>query len=98
MVRPGSRNLITDVRGIAVGNAEDATAMSGLTVIFAEGRAVGAGTCGGAPGTGNRMPAPEGLNVADAIVLSGGSVLARRGGRGDELVAADGLPSARWWR
>ncbi len=77
MIRPGSRNLITDVRGITVGNAEDATAMSGLTVIFAEGRAVGAvDVRGGAPGTRETESLmPEGLNVGvDAIVLSGGSV------------------------
>ena len=77
MIRPGSRNLITDVRGITVGNAEDATAMSGLTVIFAEGRAVGAADVrGGAPGTRETEALmPEGLNVGvDAIVLSGGSV------------------------
>jgi L-aminopeptidase/D-esterase-like protein len=77
MIRPGSRNLITDVRGITVGNAEDATAMTGLTVIFAEGRAVGAvDVRGGAPGTRETESLmPEGLNVGvDAIVLSGGSV------------------------
>ncbi len=102
MVRPGSRNLITDVRGIAVGNAEDATAMSGLTVIFAEGRAVGAADVrGGAPGTRETEAlAPEGLNVGvDAIVLSGGSVYGldaagavtnwiAQAGRGYKLVGA----------
>lgn len=102
MVRPGSRNLITDVRGIAVGNAEDATAMSGLTVIFAEGRAVGAvDVRGGAPGTRETESLmPEGLNVGvDAIVLSGGSVYGldaagavtnwvAQAGRGYKLVGA----------
>lgn len=51
--------------------------MSGLTVIFAEGRAVGAvDVRGGAPGTRETESLmPEGLNVGvDAIVLSGGSV------------------------
>jgi L-aminopeptidase/D-esterase-like protein len=77
MIRPGSRNLITDVRGIKVGNAEDATAMSGVTAIFAEGRAVGAvDVRGGAPGTRETEALlPEGLNVGvDAVVLAGGSV------------------------
>lgn len=77
MIRPGSRNLITDVRGIKVGNAEDATAMTGVTVVFAEARAVGAADVrGGAPGTRETEALlPEGLNVGvDAIVLSGGSV------------------------
>ncbi len=77
MIRPGSRNLITDVRGIKVGNAEDATAITGVTVVFAEGRAVGAADVrGGAPGTRETEALlPEGLNVGvDAIVLAGGSV------------------------
>jgi L-aminopeptidase/D-esterase-like protein len=77
MIRPGPKNLITDVRGLKVGNAEDATAMSGVTVVFAEGRAVGAADVrGGAPGTRETEALlPEGLNVGvDAIVLAGGSV------------------------
>ncbi len=77
MIGPGSRNLITDVRGIKVGNGEDTTAMTGVTVILAEGRAVGAvDVRGGAPGTRETEALlPEGLNVGiDAIVLSGGSV------------------------
>ena len=51
--------------------------MTGVTVIFAEGRAVGAADVrGGAPGTRETEALlPEGLNVGiDAIVLSGGSV------------------------
>ena len=78
MVRPGPKNLITDVRGLAVGNAEDATAMTGVTVLFAESRAVGAADVrGGAPGTRETEALlPEGLNVGvDAIVLAGGSVV-----------------------
>lgn len=77
MIRPGPRNLITDVRGIKVGNAEDATAMTGVTVVFAEERGVGAvDVRGGAPGTRETESLlPEGLNVGvDAVVLSGGSV------------------------
>ena len=77
MIRPGSRNLITDVRGIKVGNAEDAKAITGVTVVFAGNRAVGAADVrGGAPGTRETEAlVPEGLNVGvDAIVLAGGSV------------------------
>jgi L-aminopeptidase/D-esterase-like protein len=77
MITPGSRNLITDVRGIKVGNSEDPSAMTGVTVILAEGRAVGAvDVRGGGPGTRETEALlPEGLNVGvDAIVLSGGSV------------------------
>ncbi len=65
------------MHGIKVGNAEDASAMTGVTAIFAEGRAVGAADVrGGAPGTRETEAlVPEGLNVGvDAIVLSGGSV------------------------
>ncbi len=77
MITPGSRNLITDVRGIKVGNSEDPAAMTGVTVILAEGRAVGAvDVRGGAPGTRETEALlPEGLNVGvDAVVLAGGSV------------------------
>jgi L-aminopeptidase/D-esterase-like protein len=77
MVRAGPKNLITDVRGITVGNAEDATAMTGVTVLFATERGVGAADIrGGAPGTRETEALlPEGLNVGiDAIVLAGGSV------------------------
>lgn len=51
--------------------------MTGVTVLFADSRAVGAADVrGGAPGTRETEAlAPEGLNVGvDAIVLSGGSV------------------------
>src|ERR1043166_8074305 len=76
MVKPGARNLITDVAGLAVGNAEDAGARTGVTVLLAE-RAVPAvaDVRGGAPGTRD----VEGLDPVslvdgvDAIVLSGGS-------------------------
>ena len=34
MIRPGPRNLITDVRGIKVGNAADAGALTGATVVL----------------------------------------------------------------
>jgi L-aminopeptidase/D-esterase-like protein len=37
---PGPRNLITDVPGLAVGQAEDVGARTGVTVILPEARAV----------------------------------------------------------
>src|SRR5580698_7748452 len=83
---PGPRNLITDVAGLTVGQAEDAGLRSGVTVILAEGRAVCAvDVRGGAPGTRETDAlAPENLvDEADAIVLSGGSVYG--------LAAADGV-------
>jgi len=83
---PGPLNLITDVAGLKVGQAEDAAARSGVTVILAEGRAVCAvDVRGGAPGTRETDAlAPENLvDEADAVVLCGGSVYG--------LAAADGV-------
>ena len=52
MAEPGPRNLITDVPGILVGQAEDHTCISGTTVILAERPAVAAvDVRGGAPGS-----------------------------------------------
>ena len=83
---PGPRNLITDVAGLRVGQAEDPRVRSGVTVILAEGRAVCAvDVRGGAPGTRETDAlAPENLvDEVDAVVLSGGSVYG--------LAAADGV-------
>lgn len=71
------RNLITDVAGVLVGNAEDMRAATGATVaIFDGGARASVATLGGAPGS--RMVTalePEMLSDnVDAIVLSGGSV------------------------
>jgi L-aminopeptidase/D-esterase-like protein len=76
MVGMGKRNLITDVTGIRVGQADDLTARSGVTVVLpdAPARAV-VDIRGGAPGTRETDaldPASLGVKV-DAIVLSGGS-------------------------
>ncbi|MBT3069792.1 P1 family peptidase [Rhodomicrobium sp. Az07] len=70
------RNLITDVEGLNVGNAEDARIASGTTVILADAPVVAAATVmGGGPGTRERDAISlEGtVGAADAIVLSGGS-------------------------
>ncbi|MEO3432093.1 P1 family peptidase [Inquilinus sp. CAU 1745] len=76
MTRPGPRNLITDVPGIAVGNAEDAAARTGVTVVIPEERAVAAvDVRGGAPGsrdTHTLDPASL-VDRIDAVALSGGS-------------------------
>jgi L-aminopeptidase/D-esterase-like protein len=76
MIKPGPRNLITDVEGLLVGNAEDARMRTGVTVLLCE-RAMPAvaDIRGGAPGTRD----VEGLDPVslvdgvDAITLSGGS-------------------------
>jgi L-aminopeptidase/D-esterase-like protein len=77
LAAPGPLNLITDVAGLRVGQAQDDAARSGVTVILAEDRAVCAvDVRGGAPGTRETDAlAPENLvDAADAVVLSGGSV------------------------
>jgi L-aminopeptidase/D-esterase-like protein len=82
----GPRNLITDVAGLRVGQAEDEAARTGVTVILAGDRAVCAcDVRGGAPGTRETDAlAPENLvEAADAVVLAGGSVYG--------LAAADGV-------
>src|SRR5204863_4020568 len=74
---PGVRNLITDVPGLKVGQAQDAAARTGVTVILPDDRAVCAvDVRGGAPGTRETDAlAPENLvDAVDAVVLSGGSV------------------------
>jgi D-aminopeptidase len=69
-------NLITDVPGIAVGNADDARLASGVTAILVAQPNVASGVVrGGAPGTtGVSLLAPEmTVQGVDAVVLSGGS-------------------------
>ena len=76
MIRPGARNLITDVPSILVGNAEGHAARSGVTVVLPEAGAVCAvDVRGGAPGTRETDALdPAGLiEVVHAVVLSGGS-------------------------
>lgn len=85
----GPRNLITDVPGLKVGQADDGAARTGVTVILPDERAVcAADVRGGAPGTRETDAlAPENLvEAVDAVVLSGGSVYG--------LAAADG--TAAW--
>lgn len=77
MVHPGSRNLITDVAGLRVGQAEDAHVRTGVTVLLADAPVTAvADIRGGAPGTRD-TEALDPINLVgrvDAIVLSGGSV------------------------
>src|SRR5436190_1026937 len=69
-------NLLTDVAGLRVGNADDARLKSGVTVVVCDRPAVGsAHVMGGAPGTREtELLQPDFLiEAVDAIVLSGGS-------------------------
>ena len=76
MIGKGGRNLITDVAGLRVGQAEDVAARTGVTVVLAdEPVAAAVDIRGGAPGTQDAaaldpVSLVEGI---DAIVLSGGS-------------------------
>jgi L-aminopeptidase/D-esterase-like protein len=75
-LRPGPANLITDVEGICVGNAQDPRVRTGVTVVLPEAPAVAAvDVRGGAPGTRETDAlSPTCLvEAVDAVVLSGGS-------------------------
>ncbi len=70
------RNLITDVSGVLVGNADDAKLASGVTaIVFEEPAVAGVDVRGGAPGTRETdlLRPDETIERVDAIVLSGGS-------------------------
>jgi D-aminopeptidase len=70
------RNLITDVPGLLVGNADDAKLASGVTTIVFDNAAVAsADVRGGAPGTRDidLLQPEETVERIDAVVLSGGS-------------------------
>lgn len=76
-IKPGKRNLITDVDGITVGHADDRELLSGVSVILPEEAAIaGVHIAGGAPGT-RETDALDPTCLVDALhglVLSGGSV------------------------
>ena len=85
-MRPGQRNLITDVPGLRVGHAQDAALKSGVTVLLGDCRlAAGVHVMGGAPGTRETDLLAPGTLVGevDALVLSGGSAYG--------LASADGV-------
>jgi D-aminopeptidase len=70
------RNLITDVAGVRVGNADDARLASGTTaIVFDEPAVVAVDVRGGAPGTRETdlLDAHRTVERIDAVVLSGGS-------------------------
>lgn len=88
--KPGQLNLITDVAGLRVGNAQDATIKTGVSVLLGETPfTAGVYVMGGAPGTRETdLLAPD-KTVAqvDALVLSGGSAFGLDAASG----VADGL-------
>ena len=73
----GTLNLITDVAGVRVGNAEDARVATGVTSIVFDTANVASGvTRGGAPGTRDTTLLDPEMTVSgiDAVLLSGGSL------------------------
>lgn len=99
-MKAGPRNLVTDVAGLRVGHAGDATIKTGVTVLVADvpNRAA-VHVMGGAPGTRETDAlAPQNIvDSVDAIVLAGGSAFGldaagavqedlARGGRGFEVL------------
>lgn len=90
VMRPGARNLITDVPGLRVGNAENAQIRTGATVLLGEAPfTAGVHVMGGAPGTRETdLLAPDKtVEQVDALVLSGGSAFGLDAASG----VADGL-------
>lgn len=76
MMHPGKHNLITDIKGLKVGNAADSTLKSGVTVVTADQPFTASSVIlGGAPGSRETaLLEPDKLvSAVDAIVLSGGS-------------------------
>ena len=75
-MQPGPKNLITDVQGLLVGNAQDEKIKTGVTVLTGDQPLV-TSYCvmGGAPGTRDTdLLAPDKtVKGVDALVLSGGS-------------------------
>ncbi len=89
LMKPGARNLISDVPGIRVGNAHNKLIKTGCTVVTAEHPFVAAvDVMGGAPGSRETdCLDPERLVTAvNALVLSGGSAFG--------LDAASGVTNA----
>lgn len=75
-LRPGPFNALSDVAGLAVGQAEDQERVTGVTVVLAERPAVAAASVmGGGPGTRSLSQLAPGAAIdrVDAIALSGGS-------------------------
>lgn len=89
MLAPGPLNLITDVPGLTVGQAQDDRIKTGVTVLLGDAPMVaGVNVMGGAPGTRETdLLSPDRMvQAVDAVVLSGGSAFG--------LAAASGVADA----
>src|ERR1700716_3162505 len=79
------KNLLTDIEGVRVGHADDATVASGVTaVIFDQPAIASIDVRGGGPGLReSALLAPEAtVEAVDAITLSGAPGAPGRGGGG----------------
>lgn len=88
-MQPGPRNLITDIAGLRVGNADNAELKSGTTVLVCDDAVTASvHVMGGAPGTRETdlLAVENTVESVDALVLSGGSAFG--------LDAAGGVQSA----
>jgi len=86
MTEPGPRNLLSDVPGIQVGNAQDTALATGVTVVLPDRPVLAAADIrGGGPGTRETdlLDPTCMVDRVDAICLAGGSVFGLR--------AADGV-------
>lgn len=75
-MKPGRRNLITDVEGLYVGNADDQDLKSGVTTLVGDKPFVASvDVMGGSPGTRETdlLDPDKAVEAIDALVLSGGS-------------------------
>jgi L-aminopeptidase/D-esterase-like protein len=84
-MKPGPRNLITDVAGLRVGNAEDHRIKTGTTVLVCDRPFVASvDVMGGAPGAREtELLAPDKMvEGVDALFLSGGSAFGLDAGSG----------------
>lgn len=94
-MKPGKRNLITDVPGLRVGNAQSDAIKTGVTVLSSnEAFLASVDVMGGAPGTRETdcLAAENLVSDVDAIVLAGGSAFGLDAASGvTDALAENGL-------
>lgn len=91
MIKTGPKNLITDVDGIKIGNAEDQQVVTGVTAVIPDNPAVaGVDVRGGGPGTRetDALRADAVVEHVTGIVLSGGSVFGLEAASGAVMALA----------
>ncbi|MCP4071895.1 MAG: P1 family peptidase [Hyphomicrobiales bacterium] len=83
--KPGAKNLITDIAGLTVGNAQDDVVNTGVTALISDQPSTASvHVMGGGPGTRDtELLAPENtVEKIDALFLSGGSAFGLDAGGG----------------